>query len=538
MPIQDILILLLLLLLCVLTAASLFKKTPSEIDPKALKDELDRLDNRLRIEFAASRQENADSAKNLRQELIVALQELRKMLQDQISFLGEGQRQQFKEFTERLDALRNALILADQAQREELTRNQQVFTDALMKRIGELGDAQEKQLDRFTRTLEEMTKSSEANAKSQREELNASLKEFREVVTKAMEELRLTLDQKLERVRQTVVEQLDRVRQENQIKLEEMRKTVDDKLHDTLEKRLGESFKQVSDRLEQVHKGLGEMQNLATGVGDLKKVLTNVKTRGTWGEIQLGNLLEQILTPEQYVKDARPKPRSQEIVEYAIKLPGRDEDDNAVLLPIDAKFPKEDYERLVEASEKADIHGVEVAIKQLEARIKQEARNIRDKYIAPPHTTDFAILYLPIEGLYAEVLRRPGLVETLQRDYRVSIAGPTTLAALLNSLQMGFRTLAIQKRSSEVWKILAAVKKKFEAFGKTFAQVQKKIQDADKALEVAKEDTRIMGDKLKEVEAMTDAEATRVLSLPDADMEADTAIEDDLSNKDIESPQG
>lgn len=635
MPIQDILTLLLLLLLCGLTVATLFKKTSSEIDPKALKDELDRLDNRLRTEFAASRQENADSAKNLRQELIVALQELSRMLQGQISFLGDGQHQQFKEFSERLDALRNALTQADQAQREELTRNQQGFTDALMKRIGELGDAQEKQLDRFARTLEEMTKSSEANAKSQREELNASLKEFREMVTNAvmdqgktqqeqfsqftmkleklnseliksaqdqrkeqtenlkgfndstlkgmalmatqqkeqleilraqvgelsktnetklvematsnaaklgemsqssdkkMEELRLTLDQKLERVRQTVVEQLDRVRQENEKKLEEMRKTVDDKLHDTLEKRLGESFKQVSDRLEQVHKGLGEMQNLAIGVGDLKKVLTNVKTRGTWGEIQLGNLLEQILTPEQYVKDARPKPRSQETVEYAIKLPGRDEDDIAVLLPIDAKFPKEDYERLVEASEKADIHGVEVAIKQLEARIKQEARNIRDKYIAPPHTTDFAILYLPIEGLYAEVLRRPGLVETLQRDYRVSIAGPTTLAALLNSLQMGFRTLAIQKRSSEVWKILAAVKKKFEAFGKTFAQVQKKIQDADKALEIAKEDTRIMGDKLKGVEAMTDAEATRVLSLPEANLEADIETDDDSSKNEV-----
>jgi DNA recombination protein RmuC len=293
-----------------------------------------------------------------------------------------------------------------------------------------------------------------------------------------------------------------------------MRRTVDEKLHDTLEKRLGESFKQVSERLEQVHKGLGEMQALAVGVGDLKKVLTNVKTRGSWGEVQLGALLEQLLTADQYAAQVRVRPRSTETVDFAIRLPGRDDGDTPVWLPIDAKFPKEDYERLSDAAERGDAAGVETAVRQLEARIRQESRDIRDKYIAPPDTTDFAILYLPTEGLYAEVLRRPGLADFLQRDCRVVVAGPTTLAALLNSLQMGFRTLAIQKRSSEVWKLLAAVKKKFEGFGETFSRVQKKIQEADKALDDARSDTEIIGKRLRLVESADEAAVRDALALP------------------------
>ncbi len=328
------------------------------------------------------------------------------------------------------------------------------------------------------------------------------------------EAVRKTLDSKLESLRGSVGEQLDKVRQDNAVKLEEMRRTVDEKLHDTLEKRLGESFKQVSERLEQVHKGLGEMQALAVGVGDLKKVLTNVKTRGSWGEVQLGALLEQLLTADQYAAQVRVRPRSTETVDFAIRLPGRDDGDTPVWLPIDAKFPKEDYERLSDAAERGDAAGVETAVRQLEARIRQDARDIRDKYIAPPDTTDFAILYLPTEGLYAEVLRRPGLADFLQRDCRVVVAGPTTLAALLNSLQMGFRTLAIQKRSSEVWKLLAAVKKKFEGFGETFSRVQKKIQEADKALDDARSDTEIIGKRLRLVESADEAAVRDALALP------------------------
>lgn len=371
------------------------------------------------------------------------------------------------------------------AQRRELLAQMQELGRTLHALLSTLGDGQQRRI-------------AELNAAQQAQ----------------FEAVRKTLDSKLESLRSSVGEQLDKVRQDNAVKLEEMRRTVDEKLHDTLEKRLGESFKQVSERLEQVHKGLGEMQALAVGVGDLKKVLTNVKTRGSWGEVQLGALLEQLLTADQYAAQVRVRPRSTETVDFAIRLPGRDDGDTPVWLPIDAKFPKEDYERLSDAAERGDAAGVETAVRQLEARIRQEARDIRDKYIAPPDTTDFAILYLPTEGLYAEVLRRPGLADFLQRECRVVVAGPTTLAALLNSLQMGFRTLAIQKRSSEVWKLLAAVKKKFEGFGETFSRVQKKIQEADKALDDARSDTEIIGKRLRLVESADEAAVRDALALP------------------------
>jgi DNA recombination protein RmuC len=302
-----------------------------------------------------------------------------------------------------------------------------------------------------------------------------------------------------------------------------MRKTVEEKLEGTLERRLGESFKLVSDRLEQVHKGLGEMQSLANGVGDLKKVLSNVRVRGTWGEMQLGNLLEQILAPSQYDKNVATKADSADRVEFAVKLPGRDDADGQVVwLPIDAKFPKEDYERLVEASERADAAAVEAASGQLEVRIRAEAKAIRDKYLDPPRTTDFGILYLATEGLYAEALRRPGLFESLQRDYRVNIAGPTTLAALLNSLQMGFRTLAIQKRSGEVWTLLGAVKTEFRKFGDVIEKVQKKIQEAGNAIESAQVRSRAIERKLKKVEELPAGESAVRLAggEPEADEDA------------------
>ncbi len=318
---------------------------------------------------------------------------------------------------------------------------------------------------------------------------------------KRMEVLRTTLDGKLKDLQE-----------DNTKKLESIRETVDQKLQGVLEKRLADSFKTVSERLEQVHKGLGEMQNLAQGVGDLKRVLTNVKTRGTWGEIQLGNLLEQILTREQYEANVAVRPRSQQRVEFAIRLPGRGEAEEAVWLPIDSKFPQEDWLRLTEAAERADAPALEEAGRALEGRVRDCARDIRDKYICPPHTTDFGILFLPTEGLYAEIARRTKLVEQLQRELRVVVAGPMVLGALLNSLQMGFRTLAIEKRSSEVWKILSAVKTEFGRFGETLAKVKKKIEQASQELEdeVGKR-TRVIEKKLRDVQGLPAAEATLLL---------------------------
>ncbi|HJO63254.1 MAG TPA: DNA recombination protein RmuC [Desulfobacterales bacterium] len=306
--------------------------------------------------------------------------------------------------------------------------------------------------------------------------------------------------------------QLGEMTKLNQEKLEQMRSTVDEKLQTTLEKRLGESFKQVSERLEQVYKGLGEMRSLASGVGDLKKVLTNVKTRGTWGEIRLGNILEQILTPEQYEVNVAIKKNSSDRVEFAIKLPGQNVDkDTIVWMPIDSKFPQEDYQRLIDAQEAADKEQAEKSIKNLETRIKLEAKKIKEKYIDPPYTTDFGIMFLPVEGLYAEVLRRPGLCDTLQREYRVVVTGPTTLAALLNSLQMGFRTLAIAKRSSEVWELLGAVKTQFGQFGDALSKTKKKLQEASNSIDSAEIRTRAIERKLRDVQEIPEKDSVELI---------------------------
>jgi len=319
-------------------------------------------------------------------------------------------------------------------------------------------------------------------------------------------------EQKLETVRSAIEAQLNLIREDNAKQLEQMRATVDEKLQGTLEKRLGESFKQVSERLEQVHQGLGEMQALASGVGDLKRVLTNVKTRGTWGEIQLEALLEQILSPEQYARNVKPNEASEAIVEFAIKLPGRDDDGGApVWLPIDAKFPTEDYQRLIDAQENADPAAADLAAKMLASRIRASAKDICEKYLCPPATTDFGIMYLPTEGLYAEVARRPELIEGIQRDYRVVVAGPTTFAALLNSLQMGFRTLAIQQRSSEVWKLLGAVKTEFGKFGDILDGVKKKLDQASSTMDDAARRSRAIERKLRKVEELPAGESELLL---------------------------
>jgi DNA recombination protein RmuC len=337
-----------------------------------------------------------------------------------------------------------------------------------------------------------------------------------EAFARELNRFSLGLDERFERLKQSVEGRLVAIQADNANKLEEMRRTVDEKLHATLEQRLGESFKLVSERLEQVHRGLGEMQTLAAGVGDLKRVLTNVKTRGTWGEVQLSALLEQLLTVDQFAANVATRPGSNERVDFAIRLPGKD-DGAVVWLPIDAKFPIEDYQRLLEAQDRGDPAQVEEAAKAIELRLKNEARSIRDKYVAPPHTTDFALLYLPIEGLYAEALRRPALAEMLQRDYRVSLAGPTTLAALLNSLQMGFRTLAIEQRSAEVWAVLGAVKTEFGKFGEALAHTRKKLDEASNSIGKAETRSRQLSRRLKEVEALPVAVAEQLIGVAELD---------------------
>ena len=319
-------------------------------------------------------------------------------------------------------------------------------------------------------------------------------------------------------VRQTLEAQLAQLQSSNTIKLDEMRATVDEKLQATLQARLGESFKQVADRLEQVHKGLGEMQTLAQGVGDLKHLLTNVKTRGIFGEAQLGALLEQVFVPDQYAVQVPTRPGSKNVVDFAIKLPGRSDSGEPLWLPIDAKFPNEDYERLLDAQGRADVAGAELAGKALEARIRLEARSMADKYLEPPYTTDFAILFLPTEGLYAEVLRRPGLMEGLQREHRVTLAGPTTLLAMLSSLQMGFRTLALEQRASEVWQVLGAVKTEFGKFGDVLAKVKSQTETVLKTLDSAQTRSRAMGRALKKVEALPDPQSQALIA-PDRDFD-------------------
>ena len=319
-------------------------------------------------------------------------------------------------------------------------------------------------------------------------------------------------EEKLEAIRTGVEQRLDVLRHENEQKLEQMRKTVDEKLETTLQQRLGASFKQVSDRLEQVHKGLGEMQTLAVGVGDLKRVLTNVKTRGGWGEVQLEALLADLLTPAQYAKNVATRPGSHERVEFAVRFPGRGDSGEPCWLPIDAKFPLEDWQRLQDAVERADAVAVDASRRALDQFFKLQAKTIRDKYVEPPHTTDFAILFVPTEGLFAEAVARPGLADALQRDYRVTLAGPTTLAAMLNSLQLGFRTLAIEKRSTEVWRVLGAVKTEFGRFGDILAKTREKLDAVGKTLDDAGRKSTTIARKLRDVEALPEAEADRLLT--------------------------
>ena len=410
----------------------------------------------------------------------------------------------------------------DQAQQSGSEHNA-----SLREHAGNLAHQQREELSRslfqvqnlLNTQLKDARDSQTQEGTSARETLNQQLSQNNSQIMAQLAQLNETTERRLSQMRENIEQRLVSIEQKNEQKLEQMRATVDEKLHATLETRLGESFKQVSDRLEQVHKGLGEMQALATGVGDLKRVLTNVKTRGTWGEMQLANLLEQVFTPEQYAANVATVPESSARVEFAIKLPGRGEGD-VVWLPIDAKFPKEQFERMQDAQDAADADAVEAARNELVRAIRNEAKTIADKYVSPPHTTDYAILFLPTEGLYAEVARQAGLLDVLQREHRVVIAGPTTLMAILNSLHMGFRTLAMEKRASDVWQVLGAVKTEFGKFGDVLTKTRDKLESAAKQIDAAQVRTRAMSRALSGVEQLEGDAAAVMLGL---DSEAENA---------------
>ncbi len=395
---------------------------------------------------------------------------------------------------ERLEReLRNAISESASGGRQELIQTLGTFQQSLVQQSAEATRTQNSQMDAFAQQLSLLQKT------------------LSDTLSLQVQQLSETNARRLTEMRGTLETQLAQLQLNNAAKLDEMRQTVDEKLQTTLQARLGESFKQVADRLEQVHKGLGEMNTLAQGVGDLKHLLTNVKTRGMFGEAQLASLLEQVMAPDQYAAQHATRPGSKNRVDFAIKLPGRSEDGQPVWLPIDAKFPNEDYERLLEAQSKADAIQAELCSKALEARVRLEAKSITEKYVEPPYTTDFAILFLPTEGLYAEVLRRPGLIESLQRDFRVTLAGPTTLMAMLNSLQMGFRTLALEKRSSEVWQVLGAVKTEFGKFGDVLARVKEQTQSVLNTLDKAQTRSNVMHRALRQVEALPEGQVPGLL---------------------------
>jgi len=408
--------------------------------------------------------------------------------------------------SERLEReLRREITESSRGGRQELTQSFGTFQQAVVLQSGEAFRTQNTQIDALT------VQSSQ--------QLAALQKTLADTLTTQLQGLSESNARRMNEVRETMEKQLSQLQTTNSAKLDEMRATVDEKLQNTLQARLGESFKQVADRLDQVHKGLGEMQTLAQGVGDLKHLLTNVKTRGIFGEAQLASLLEQVFTVDQYGAQIATKPGSKNVVDFAIKLPGRSVDGDPLWLPIDAKFPNEDYERLLEAQANADVLGAETAAKALELRIRLEAKSIAEKYIEPPYTTDFAILFLPTEGLYAEVLRRPGLMEALQREHRITLAGPTTLLAMLSSLQMGFRTLALEKRSSEVWQVLGAVKTEFGKFGDVLSKVKSQAQTVVNTLDQAQTRSNVMHRALRSVEALTDEQAIKVLPTHHTDNE-------------------
>lgn len=555
--------------------------TQLQSDLAVLQKTCERAEQTVREEMSRNREEAGNAGRQLREEVNTSIRTFAESVattMSQISQLQKGQLETFSTQLEtltrtneqKLEAMRDTVeqkltrmqIDAQQAMaqtREEIGKSITTFCDSVLCRMTEIATLQKNQLDSFATILGNLVQTNEQKLEQLRQTVEAKLTQMqtdaqqasqqnRDEVAKSLTSLAESLsnrimeiaklqreqlesfgttlntlvqtnEQKLEQMRSTVEQKLGALQQDNAAKLDQMRATVDEKLHATLEQRLGESFKLVSERLEQVHVGLGEMKNLAAGVGDLKKVLTNIKTRGCWGEVQLGRLLEEMLTPDQYEANVAVCPNSLDRVEFAIKLPGRDDAGKPVWLPIDAKFPQEDYQRLVDASEQGNAEAAEAASMALEQRIRQEARKIREKYIQPPNTTDFGIMFLATEGLFAEAVRRPGLYESIMHNCRVVLTGPTTLSAVLSSLQMGFRTLAIEKRSSEVWAVLGAVKTEFGKFGESLEKVQKKLQEASNSIDNAAKRSRAVERKLRNVEALpADQEVPRIGSMEVVDV--------------------
>ncbi len=438
----------------------------------------------------------------------------------------------------RLDALKDdgerlqRLLREEQrAGRDELQQGFDRFRSHVGEQLGGMSQQQAERIDGFALRLTQLTERTDAglqalaqrlmeDARRSREESTLTLNRLGDQQQQRLAALTADIEKRMVDVRTTLETKLSAMQQDNAAKLEQMRATVDEKLQNTLETRLGQSFKLVSERLEAVQRGLGEMQSLASGVGDLKRVLGNVKRRGILGEVQLGGLLEDLLTNEQYATNVATVPGSSERVEYAIRMPGQEDGEN-VYLPIDSKFPVEDYQRLLDAQEAADVEAAALAARALEVRVREEAKRIQSKYVAAPHTTDFAVLFLPTEGLYAEVLRRPGLFESLQRDHRVMVAGPTTLSALLNSLQMGFRTLAIAKRSSEVWKLLGVVKSEFGKFGLVLEKAERQLNTVSKSISDAGKKTKTIERKLRGVESIAIEDPSKVFGPPSLDLADD-----------------
>lgn len=500
-PLMDtntllLIVLIVLVLGCLIMAILLLRRKDAggDIHEKLIQmaQELNRIDPLLRDEFGRSRAEMQRVFKDNREEQHRIFKNLGESLSRTLSTFAATQKDQMtlfaqqlnnfaNVFEERMAAMQQQFYAAAKEQREESTQALKSFEQTWSKNIKEFNELQQQQ--------------------------------FRELHSR-QEQVRKDIEERLQEIRATVDGNLKNIQQDNQKQLEAMRQTVDEKLQQTVEQRFSESFKLISERLEQVHKGLGEMQSLASGVGDLKKVLANVKTRGNLGEIQLGAILEQILSPEQYEQNAAVLPHSQERVEYVIKLPAKQSERQYVLLPIDAKFPIEDYQRLIEAYDHpaaGDLRELEVIARQFEQSIKRNARIIKEKYVHPPYTTDFAIMFVPSEGLYAEILRRRGLFENLQREYKITVVGPTNLVAFLSSLQMGFRTLAIEKRSSEVWELLSAVKTEFGNFGIILEKTKKKLQEATNVIERAGVRTRVIERKLKNVQELPVEQSIKLL---------------------------
>jgi DNA recombination protein RmuC len=534
------------------------RRSPSAISPileqrlLGIEGAIGRSDSAIREEFGRGRDENREGSRSLREEVTSLFERLAGSLRASLSDLSTAQQAQLETFATRLNETRTEATTNARNLREEIRLTLNQLGDGVSAKIGELITAQGEKLDTVTGQITALTEGNErrqetlranvearlgelktdagVNARALREEVTGNLQNLANGLRQTIEQISQSQIERLDRVsgsvaeltqksgeqqealRRTVEERLDVIRTENSEKLEQMRQTVDENLHNTLEQRLGASFRMVSDWLEQVYRSMGEMQQLASGVGDLTRLLANVRSRGAWGEVALGNILEQVMAPDQYDRNVEIVPGSNERVEYAIRLPGDGE--KPVWLPLDAKFPIEDYDRLTDASQRGDSDGVETAARAIETRIRSSARDISEKYIHSPYSTEFAVLFLPVEGLYAEVLRRPGLTDALQREHHIMVAGPSNLAALLVSFRMGFRCLAIQRRSSEVWRLLSAVKTEFGRFGGVIDKVSRKLQETQNVIDVeVGRRRRAMDRKLQGVEALPEPEAVAVLGL-------------------------